>query len=152
MLRLSPFITLIFILFLAACQPNPTNDSTWLVGKIDNPTQEYVIIKHNRNQIDTVKIDDTNFFRYKFKKPVTEEMYSFEHGEYYPFYIDQVYSFLLLANTCDIETSLYFPKYYATENILLLKLNHRLRNDCFFWPELHEYSPEEFTEELAKRE
>ena len=70
MLRLSPFIALLFILFIAACQPNPTNDSTWLVGKIDNPTQEYVIIKHNRNQLDTVKIDDTNFFRYKFRRDV----------------------------------------------------------------------------------
>jgi len=152
MLRLSPFITLLFILFLAACQPNPTNDSTWLVGKIDNPTQEYVIIKHNRNQLDTVKIDDTNFFRYKFKKPVTEGMYSFEHGESYPFYIAQGDSLLLLANTLDFESSLYFTNDHAAENNLLLKLNHRLRNDGFFWSELHEYSPEEFTEELAKRE
>ena len=152
MFRLSPFLALLSILSLAGCQQKPTNNATWLVGKIDNPTQEYVIIKHNRSPLDTVKINDNNYFYYKFKNPVLEGMYNFEHGDSYPFYIAQGDSLLLLANTLDFESSLYFTNDHAEENNLLLELNHRLKSDGFYWSELHDYSPEEFSEELAKRE
>lgn len=152
MLRLFPFLAFLSILSLVACQPKPSNDTTWLIGKIDNPKQDYVIIKHNRHVLDTVLIDNTNFFRYRFKNPVTEGMYNFEHGESFPFYIAQGDSLLFLANTLDFEASLYFTHDHALENNLLIKLNQRLNSDGFFWSELHEYTPKEFIEVLKKRE
>lgn len=154
MFRLLPYtyISILIALSVIACQPDkPSNKDTWLVGKIDNPRREYVILKHNRTLIDTVNLDSDNFFRYKFNTPVIEGMYSFEHDESFPFYIAQGDSLLLLANTLDFEASLYYSNDHAAENNLLVKLNHRLKNDNYFWSELLDYTPEEFNEELESR-
>lgn len=152
MYKISPYILFILVLSIFACQPENTDKDTWFVGKIDNPTQDYIILKHNRILIDTVNLDNKNFFRYRFNKPVTEGMYSFEHVDDYPFYIAEGDSLLLLTNTIDFEASLYFSNDHAAENNLLMKLNHRLKNDNFYWSELHEYTPEEFNNKLTERE
>lgn len=152
MFRLPSYLLVLITLSFIACQPDKSSDEdTWLVGKIDNPRWEYVVLKHNRTLIDTVNLDGNNFFRYKFDTPVTEGMYSFEHDKSFPFYIAQGDSLLFLANTMDFEASLYFSNDHAAENNLLVSLNHRLKNDNYFWSELQDYTPNEFNEELNIR-
>lgn len=152
MYKLSSYLLILIALSIIACQPDKSSDKdTWLVGKIDNPRWEYVVLKHNRTLIDTVKLDSDNFFRYKFNNPVAEGVYSFDHDESFPFYIAQGDSLLFLANTLDFEASLYYSNDHAEENNLLVKLNHRLKNDNYFWSELHLFTPEKFNEELKAR-
>lgn len=151
MSKIAPFILIFITLLLSSCQQKSTKKDTWLVGKIDNPTQDYIILKHNRLLIDTVKLDSKNFFRYKFNSPVTEGMYSFIHDDY-PFYIAEGDSLLLITNTIDFDASLYYSNDHAAENNLLMVLNHRFKNDNFYWSELLEYTPEAFNDKLEERE
>ena len=152
MCKLPSYLLVLIAFSLIACQPDKASDKdTWLVGKIDNPRWEYVVVKHNRTLLDTVTLDNDNFFQYKFNSPVTEGIYSFEHDESFPFYIAQGDSLLFLANTLDFEASLYYSNDHAAENNLLVKLNHRLKNDNYFWSELHNYTPEKFNEALKSR-
>lgn len=150
--RTTPYILFFFVILLQACQSENPKKDTWFVGKIDNPRWDYVIIKHKRFVLDTVPLDENNFFHYKFSSPVKEGMYTFIHDDTHPFYIAQGDSLLLLANTLDFEASIYYTNDHAEENNLLMGLNHRLKNDNFYWAELSEFTPEEFEEKLIERE
>lgn len=151
MIKLSPFVLLALALSLVSCQTKSTDKETWFVGKIDNPIQDYILLKHNRLLIDTIKLDKYNFFYYSFKNPVTEGMYNFVHEDDYPFYIAEGDSLLLHANTMDFETSLYYSNDHAAENNLLMRLNHRFKNDNFYWTQLQDFTPEELDKKLADR-
>lgn len=146
------YIVFLIAITIVSCQPKNIDKDTWFIGKIENPTQDYIILMHNRILIDTVKLDSKNFFHYKFDSPVSEGMYSLIYEDDYPFYIAEGDSLLLLTNTLDFDASLYYTNDHAAENNLLKKLNHRLKSDNFYWSELQEYNLEVFDNKLAERE
>lgn len=150
--RISTVILLLFaILLLYSCRSKTPDKDTWLVGKINNPRWDYVVIQHQRFIMDTIKLDQNNFFKYKFSEPVKEGVYTLVHDDSYPFYIASGDSLLLLSNTIDFEGSMYFTNDHAEENNLLVKLNNRFKNKNFYWSELFDYNPKEFEIKVKER-
>lgn len=143
-------ILLSFLLaFCFACQNEPKSKDTWFVGKIDNPRVDYVVIKQSRFTLDTAKLDDNNFFHYKFPETVKEGVYSFVHDETYSFYITPGDSLLMLANTLDFENSIYFTNTHAEENNFLKEINTKIYSNKFKWPELCDSSFDDFNEKIS---
>lgn len=149
--RASIYILLTFTAIIQSCQPQLKDNDTWLVGKIDNPIQDYIVIKHYRITLDTVRLDENNYFRYRFNKPVKEGMYSFVHEDPHYFYIAPGDSLLFLSNTIDFEGSIFFSNDHGAENNLLTKLNNRIKNDNIPHTELSELSIKDFEKILAAR-
>lgn len=144
------------VVFLASllfntCSVKKSDKNTWLAGKIDNPTQDFILVQYNRVLIDSVKLDENNFFHYKFKETVKEGMYTFIHENSYSFYIAPGDSLLVVGNTLDFDSSLYYSNDHAAENNFIQLLFKRLKYESFHWSELHKFSVEEFDNELNRR-
>lgn len=144
-------IVLLTSLLFNTCSTKKVSKDTWLVGKIDNPMQDHVLLLHNHILIDTVKLDSENFFRYQFNDSIKEGMYSFKHESTHPFYISPGDSLLLIANTLDFDYSLFYSNDHAAENNFIQLLAKHLKYENFYWSELHKYNSTEFDKELFER-
>jgi len=114
---------LIFLLIalIVSCndKEESSNGDTWLSGEIVNPKSDYIYITQYNKVLDTVKLDNNNFFTYKFKNP-KEGIYSFNHNEYQAVYIEPGDSILLRVNTIEFDESLSFSGQGGDKNNLLM--------------------------------
>jgi Thioredoxin-like len=111
------------ILFLS-CNSTSNKDScgsAWIGGEIVNPKNNFVTISHNRNIIDTVSLDDKNFFRYKIEQ-VDPGIYFFQHFEYQALYIEPGDSIMLRVNTIEFDESLSYSGKGSEKNNFLMEL------------------------------
>lgn len=142
----------ILSLFIFSCDKQQKPQDTWFVGKIDNPRKDYIIIKQNRFILDTAKLDENNYFYYKFPEDVKEGIYSFVHDETYSFYITAGDSLLMLANTLDFENSIYYTNSHAKENNFFKEINKTIYANKFNWTELCDSSYEDFSSRLESNQ
>lgn len=124
-MRLIKHILFLFSsLLIISCNSSSKKEScgsAWIGGEIVNPKNNFVIISHNRNIIDTVSLDDKNFFRYKIEQ-VDPGIYFFQHAEYQAFYVEPGDSIMLRVNTIEFDESLSYSGIGSEKNNFLMEL------------------------------
>ena len=93
----------------------------WIGGEIVNPKTDFVVFYKDECIIDTVKLDNKNFFLYK-NDELDEGLYSFRHNEYQLFYVEPGDSLMLRVNTVDFDESLTYTGKGANKNNFLMEL------------------------------
>ncbi|WP_133240831.1 TlpA family protein disulfide reductase [Marixanthomonas spongiae] len=118
---------LLFFLFIAtltviSCNDNkePATGDTWISGEIVNPKNDFIYITRNKKVLDTVKLDNNNFFSYQFKDPEAG-IYFFNHNEYQTVFVEPGDSILLRVNTIEFDESLSFSGKGGEKNNLLMR-------------------------------
>tara|TARA_Y100000815_G_scaffold275726_1_gene316473 strand:- start:5119 stop:6573 length:1455 start_codon:yes stop_codon:yes gene_type:complete len=146
-LRLTKQILTLVILSLivVSCDNSPkkTCGSAWVGGEIVNPKVDYVIISHNRNLIDTVPLDENNFFKYKIPQ-VDPGIYFLRHQEYQAFHLESGDSLMFRVNTIEFDESLTYTGKGAAKNNFLMELfllNEEIDN---LMSSFYNLSPSEF--------
>jgi len=115
-------LLLTYILAFLSCGKNAGDtDYTYIGGEIVNPKQDYVVISKGSCAIDTVALNDDNFFLFK-GKDLPEGLYTFQHNEYQVFYLEPGDSLMLRVNTVDFDESLTFSGTGAARNNLLIDM------------------------------
>lgn len=150
-MRLIKKIPYFFIFWLLiSCQSDgkkETCGSAWIGGEIVNPKLDYVIISHNRNTIDTVALDDKNFFRYKLEQ-VDPGIYFFSHFEYQALHIEPGDSIMFRVNTIEFDESLTYSGKGSEKNNFLMDIF--LENEAVMdvLPTMYAFSPNEFESKM----
>lgn len=95
--------------------------SVWIGGEIVNPKTDHVILSHNRSVIDTVPLDEKNFFRYKIDQ-VDPGIYFFRHFEFQALHLEPGDSIIFRVNTIEFDESLSYTGRGAAKNNFLMDL------------------------------
>ena len=113
---------LLLPIFLSSCIADKKQaEATWFGGEIINPNADYVLLVKNSRLVDTIKLDQNNFFKYKFDSLVPG-LYSFIHKEYQLVYIEPGDSIMLRVNTLDFDESLAYTGRGAAKNNFLIDM------------------------------
>ena len=113
---------LFFIAITISCAGEGCNDqSSYIGGEIVNPKLDYVLLFHNDELVDTIPLQDNNFFLYE-SNDLKEGLYSFQHYEYQVFYMQPGDSLMLRVNTVDFDESLTFSGKGAPKNNLMIEM------------------------------
>jgi hypothetical protein len=116
-------LLLLFCISIISCN-NSTEcavDYSWVGGEIVNPHSEYVLLFKNNNLLDTIQLDDKNFFSYKTENN-KGNLYSFRNGEFQIFYLEPGDSLMLRVNTIDFDESLSYSGKGGKKNTFLMEL------------------------------
>lgn len=146
-MHLIKHILLLFVggLFCVACNQSSENScgSAWIGGEVVNPKKDYVIIWQSRKTIDTVALDENNFFLYHFEH-LEPGMYFFSHNEYQALYIEPGDSIMLRVNTMEFDESLSYTGKGASKNNFMMELFLLNEKENELMPSLQLLSPKEF--------
>lgn len=93
--------------------------TTYIGGQIINPTLDYIIFSKGNEVLDTVKLDENNFFHFRTDK-IKPGLYNLKHSESQVFYIEPGDSLLLHQNTVDFDESLAYSGRGGEQNNLLM--------------------------------
>lgn len=121
--------------------------TTWIGGQIVNPKTDYVVILKDNFVIDTVFLNDKNFFLYK-NDSIKSGLYSFQHNEYQIFFIEPGDSLLFRVNTVDFDESLTYTGRGAPENNLLMEFFLLNEQERPFMPEWFLLPPSQFEKKI----
>jgi hypothetical protein len=116
-------LLLLSVISLISCNHSNENgtDYSWIGGEIVNPHLDYVLLFKNNSLLDTVRLDNKNFFSYKTKN--TEgNIYSFRNGEFQIFFLEPGDSLMLRVNTIDFDESLSYSGKGSEKNNFLMEL------------------------------
>jgi hypothetical protein len=130
-----------------ACQDKKDRETTWIGGEIVNPKGNYVLLSRNNEIIDSIKLDENNFFLYEVKG-AKEGLYSFTHNEYQTFYLSPGDSLMLRVNTLDFDESLSYSGDGSEENNLLIEFFLMTEEENWVMQELNMLKPEVFERSL----
>ncbi|MDC7993884.1 TlpA family protein disulfide reductase [Altibacter sp. HG106] len=133
---------LLFSLFSCGDNADEATD-VWIGGEIVNPKYGYVLLMKDREIIDTMRLDDNNFFMYHIDS-VAEGLYSFHHGEYQVMHLSPGDSLMLRVNTTEFDESLSYSGGGARKNNLLIDFFLQNERENQMMPELYMLSPEAF--------
>jgi len=146
-LHLIKHILFLFLgaLFCVSCNQTSENScgTAWLGGEVVNPKKDYVIIRQSRSIIDTVALDENNFFFYHFET-LDPGMYSFSHNEYQTLFIEPGDSIMLRVNTLEFDESLSYTGKGAAKNNFMMELFLLNEKENELMPSLQLLSPKEF--------
>jgi hypothetical protein len=120
---------------------------TWIGGEIVNPILDYVILSKDFKVLDTVPLNDQNFFIYKVDS-LAKGLYTFNHYEYQMFYLQPGDSLMFRVNTVDFDESLAFSGRGAERNNLLMEFFLMNEQETKLMPGYHHLSPELFQVKL----
>ncbi|WP_034257754.1 TlpA family protein disulfide reductase [Altibacter lentus] len=120
------FNKLLFLLSILLCVScnNASEESSktiWVGGEVVNPKSEYVVLRKDQKILDTVPLNDKNFFLYE-AKDFSSGFYSFQHFEYQMFFVEPGDSIIFRVNTVDFDESLTYTGKGADKNNLLMEL------------------------------
>lgn len=132
-----------------SCNNNEENTSkvTWIGGEIVNPKLNYVIISKDYSILDTVALNENNFFLYN-SESLCPGLYSFNHYEYQMFYLEPGDSLMLRVNTVDFDESLAFSGRGAEQNNLLMEFFLLNEAESKLVPGYYQLSPKAFQKKL----
>ncbi|MBX2826641.1 MAG: peroxiredoxin family protein [Flavobacteriaceae bacterium] len=132
-----------------SCKQNPSNacGTAWIGGEIVNPKKDFVIIGKSRKIIDTVRLDENNFFLYKLEH-VDPGIYFISHYEYQAVYVEPNDSLMLRVNTLEFDESLSFTGKGSHRNNFLMDLFLLNEEVDELLPSYYILSPEEFESKL----
>ena len=123
---------ILLILICFACNDTTKKnvaDVAYFGGEIINPTDEYVLLFHKGELVDSLKLDENNRFLTKLKNHESG-LYKFYHSpEYQYIYLEKEDSLLLRLNTIKFDESLFFSGKGAEKNnfymeLFLLNVDH----------------------------
>ena len=107
---------------LMGCSDEQTQQATtWIGGEIVNPKIDHVLLFRNEEVIDTIPLQDNNFFLYK-SQELEPGLYSFQHHEYQVLFLEPGDSLMLRVNTVDFDESLTFTGRGAAKNNLMIEM------------------------------
>jgi len=143
------------LLFILSCtviiscnqNENEISKTTWIGGEIVNPKLDYVVISRDKKILDTVYLNDDNFFLYK-ADSITNGLYSFKHYEYQVVYLEPGDSLMLRVNTADFDESLAFSGKGAERNNLLMEFFLMYEAEALELPLYYSLSPEGFEKKV----
>ncbi|MEM6687070.1 MAG: transaldolase, partial [Bacteroidota bacterium] len=119
------FTPLLLIFICLGCndsQNKTTEDVVYFGGEIINPVDDYVVLYHKGEFVDSLKLDDKNRFMGRFKNH-KDGLYKFYHyPEYQYIYLEKGDSLLLRLNTYKFDESLFFTGKGAEKNNFYIEL------------------------------
>ncbi len=130
-----------------SCDDSEKRTTTWIGGEIVNPTSPYVLLSRDNEVIDSITLDENNFFMYELKN-AKEGLYSFTHSEYQTFYLRPGDSLMLRVNTLDFDESLSYSGDGGEENNLLIEFFLMTEEENWVMQELNMLKPTEFEKRL----
>ncbi|NND61798.1 MAG: hypothetical protein HKN48_01255 [Flavobacteriaceae bacterium] len=139
----------IFCCLLISCN-NSSSDScgsAWLGGEIINPKKDYIILSQSRQVIDTVPLDENNFFMYQIDQ-VEPGIFFIVHNEYQALFIEPGDSLMLRVNTIEFDESLFFTGKGADKNNLMMELFLQNEKESAEMPAMYLLPPPEFEAKL----
>ncbi|WP_139855163.1 TlpA family protein disulfide reductase [Aequorivita sinensis] len=138
-------LLLLSVLALFSCKNKEENtvQSTYIRGQIINPTLDYVIFSKGNIVLDTIPLDENNFFEYSTDK-IKAGLHLFSHSEGQVFYIEPGDSLLIHINTIDFDESLAFSGKGGDQNNLLIELYLKNEKENQNLPKWYSLSSEEF--------
>jgi hypothetical protein len=139
-------LLLIFTAFLfLSCNNSEDKSSnyTWIGGEIVNPKGEYVYFYKDEQLLDSVPLDERNFFLYRAEN-LKEGLYSFHHKEFQVMYLEPGDSLMLRVNTIDFDESLSYTGVGAERNNFLIEMFLQNEREIELMPKLYRLVPEEF--------
>ncbi len=139
------FVLYFLCLLCFSCNEPASNNcgSAWLGGEVVNPKGDYVIINRSRKVIDTIPLDENNFFLYQMEN-VDPGIYFFNHSEFQALYIEPGDSLMLRVNTREFDESLSFTGKGAPKNNLMMDLFLQNERENPFLPGWYMLSPLQF--------
>ena len=132
-----------------ACNQDGGNScgSAWVGGQIVNPKKDYVVISQSRRIIDTVYLDQDNFFKYQLEG-LDPGIYFFSHYEYQAMYIEPGDSLMFRVNTMEFDESLTFTGKGAGKNNLMMELFLLNEQENSLLPSLYKLPAKAFEQAL----
>lgn len=145
MLLIKKLLLLLFSVSIISCNNSEecTVDYSWIGGEIVNPHSDYVLLFKNNYLLDTIKLNDKNFFSYKTKNN-EGNLYSFRNGEFQILYLEPGDSLMLRVNTIDFDESLSYSGKGAEKNNFLMELFLKNEIDRKLVTTWYSLSPEEY--------
>jgi len=145
LLLIKKLLLLLFSISIISCNNSEecTVDYSWIGGEIVNPHSEYVLLFKNNYLLDTIKLDNKNFFSYKTKND-KGNLYSFRNGEFQIFYLEPGDSLMLRVNTIDFDESLSYSGKGAEKNNFLMELFLKNEMDRKLVTTWYSLSPEDY--------
>jgi hypothetical protein len=140
-------IFVVFLLFSCNNSEEKSSNITWIGGEIVNPKGEYVYFYKDEQLLDSVPLNDRNFFIYK-AKDLTEGLYSFHHKEFQVMYLEPGDSLMLRVNTIDFDESLSYTGIGAERNNFLIEMFLQNEKEIELMPKLYRLPPAEFEQKL----
>lgn len=135
-------------LMLGSCADLKVKEElTYFGGEIVNPRLPYVLLAKNSKIVDTIELDDNNFFMYQIKD-LEAGLYSFIHREYQLMHIEPGDSIMIRVNTFEFDESLAYTGKGSVKNNFLINMflqNERENNKM---REFYQLSPEAFEKAL----
>jgi hypothetical protein len=116
---------------------------SWIGGEIINPKSDYVVLLKEGVLLDTVPLDEKNFFMYH-PKNSEKGLYTLKHYEYQLFYLEPGDSLMLRVNTIDFDESITFSGSGAEKNNLLIELFLRNEEDTKVMSDVYQLPPSQF--------
>ena len=133
------------LLLISSCKEENENTPvyTWIGGEIVNPIEDYVIILKGEQVIDSIKLNESNFFLYQAEN-IEAGLYSFRHKEFQVFYLEPKDSLMLRVNTLDFDESLSYTGSGSEENNFLMEMFLHNETEIELMPKLYKLSPSNF--------
>lgn len=145
--KLLLLIAVIITLFSCKENEDTTSNITWIGGEIVNPIDDYVIFNQGEHTIDTIKLDENNYFLYKAEN-LDAGLYSFIHKEFQVLYLEPGDSLMLRVNTIDFDESLSFTGKGAERNNFLIDMFLHNETEIELMPKLYRLAPIDFEKAL----
>ncbi|MBT8256490.1 MAG: hypothetical protein KJO23_08115, partial [Bacteroidia bacterium] len=132
-------------IFFVSCDNSSNNacGSAWIGGEIVNPQRDHVVIYQSHKTIDTVPLDENNFFMYRLEG-VEPGIYFFSHNEYQAVFIEPGDSIMLRVNTVEFDESLSYTGTGADRNNFMMDLFLLNEKENESMPEMYLLSPADF--------
>jgi hypothetical protein len=139
---------LLFIILLSCNNAEESASKvTWIGGEIVNPKIDYVILSRDHDVLDTIPLDENNFFHYRIDS-LSPGLYSFKHNEYQILYLEPGDSLMLRLNTADFDESLAFTGKGAERNSLLMEFFLMNEAETQLLPSYYHFAPNEFQKKM----
>lgn len=134
---------------LVACNQVGSNScgSAWVGGQIVNPKQDFVVLSQSRRIIDTIYLDENNFFKYQLEG-LDPGVFFFSHFEYQAMYIEPGDSIMFRVNTMEFDESLTFTGKGAGKNNLMMELFLINEQENSLLPKMYKLEPREFEHDM----
>ncbi|MEM7186936.1 MAG: thioredoxin-like domain-containing protein [Bacteroidota bacterium] len=121
--------------------------AAWIGGEVVNPKRDYVILSKSREILDTVYLDENNFFLYEISQ-VEPGIYFFSHNEYQALFVEPGDSIMLRVNTLEFDESLSFTGKGADKNSFMMELFLLNEQENELMPKFNLLSPAEFEQKI----
>ena len=133
------------LILLISCKKNEDIACivTWIGGEIVNPRGDYVIFFKDEHILDSVKLNENNFFLYR-AEGIKTGLYSFHHIEFQVMFIEPGDSLMLRVNTIDFDESLSYTGKGAEKNNFLMDMFLHNEMEIELMPKLYRLPPKDF--------